>query len=90
VGQTIVRDVANGRSRAVILYGTLIMDATGNLYGTTSGGGASGFGVVFRVDATRPETKLNLKDHKQIGVALTSAISRNCPSLHSFRKLAFF
>jgi len=40
------------------------MDATGNLYGTTSGGGASGFGVVFRVDATGPETKLNLKDHR--------------------------
>src|ERR1022692_808362 len=66
------------------LYGSLIMDATGNLYATTtSGGGASGFGAVFRVDATGHETKLNLTGHKQIGVALTSAISRSCPSLHS-------
>lgn len=30
-------------------FGALVMDASGNLYGATSGGGASGYGVVFQV-----------------------------------------
>jgi uncharacterized repeat protein (TIGR03803 family) len=30
-------------------YGTLVFDQSGNLYGTASGGGASGHGVVFRL-----------------------------------------
>jgi uncharacterized repeat protein (TIGR03803 family) len=33
-------------------YGTLIGDSAGNLYGTTEGGGASGAGVVFKLDKT--------------------------------------
>jgi uncharacterized repeat protein (TIGR03803 family) len=36
----------------------LVLDAAGNLYGTTNAGGASGQGVVFKVDATRKETVL--------------------------------
>lgn len=31
-------------------YGGLIRDAAGNLYGTTSGGGASGVGIVFKLE----------------------------------------
>jgi len=34
-------------------------DAAGNLYGTTSGGGASGLGTVFKLDATGTETVLH-------------------------------
>ena len=30
-------------------YGGLIMDSSGNLYGTTSGGGASNDGTVFEL-----------------------------------------
>jgi uncharacterized repeat protein (TIGR03803 family) len=30
-------------------YGDLIRDGAGNLYGTTNVGGASNFGVVFKV-----------------------------------------
>jgi len=30
-------------------YGALVMDAHGNLYGATSSGGASGFGVVYQI-----------------------------------------
>ncbi len=36
----------------------LVRDAQGNLYGTTSGGGTSGWGTVFKVDTTGHETVL--------------------------------
>jgi uncharacterized repeat protein (TIGR03803 family) len=36
----------------------VILDSAGNVYGTTTEGGASGFGVVFKVDATGKETVL--------------------------------
>jgi uncharacterized repeat protein (TIGR03803 family) len=39
-------------------YGGLVRDAVGNLYGTTNVGGASGWGVVFKVDANGTETVL--------------------------------
>jgi len=40
---------ADGRNPA---YGHLIFDSGSNLYGTTRAGGASGFGVVFKIDQT--------------------------------------
>jgi len=36
----------------------VIRDAKGNLYGTTDGGGASGAGVVFKIDTSGNETAL--------------------------------
>jgi uncharacterized repeat protein (TIGR03803 family) len=40
-------------------YSTLVMDSAGNLYGTTSGGGAHGFyGTVFELDGAGQETVL--------------------------------
>jgi uncharacterized repeat protein (TIGR03803 family) len=39
-------------------YGSLFMDRSGNLYGTTSVGGSSGNGVVFKLDTTGTETVL--------------------------------
>ncbi|MFZ0800583.1 MAG: choice-of-anchor tandem repeat GloVer-containing protein, partial [Terriglobales bacterium] len=39
-------------------YGGVILDSKGNLYGTTNGGGASGAGVVFKVDMSGNETPL--------------------------------
>jgi uncharacterized repeat protein (TIGR03803 family) len=38
--------------------GSLILDPEGNLYGTTTGGGASGAGVVFKLDTSGNETVL--------------------------------
>ena len=38
--------------------GGVILDSKGNLHGTTSGGGASGAGVVFKVDTSGNETVL--------------------------------
>jgi uncharacterized repeat protein (TIGR03803 family) len=37
----------------------LILDMAGNLYGTTSSGGASSFGTVFKLDTTGKETVLH-------------------------------
>jgi uncharacterized repeat protein (TIGR03803 family) len=39
-------------------YGALILDPEGNLYGTTNGGGASGAGVVFKIDNSGNEILL--------------------------------
>ena len=39
--------------------GNMVHDAAGNLYGTTSDGGASGYGTVFKVDASGKETVLH-------------------------------
>jgi uncharacterized repeat protein (TIGR03803 family) len=36
----------------------VIRDSGGNLYGTTEFGGASGYGVVFKLDMTGTETVL--------------------------------
>lgn len=60
----------NGAGKETVLYsfagppdgafphGALIGDAAGNLYGTTSEGGTSNFGTVFKVDPTGHETVL--------------------------------
>ena len=40
------------------LYGKLFRDGAGNLYGTTSAGGASGSGAVFRVSPAGKETAI--------------------------------
>jgi uncharacterized repeat protein (TIGR03803 family) len=39
--------------------GGLVIDAAGNLYGTTAGGGAGGFGTVFKLDTSGTETVLH-------------------------------
>ena len=41
------------------LWVMLARDSIGNLYGTTEGGGASGAGVVFKVDTSGNETVLH-------------------------------
>ena len=39
-------------------FAGVILDSAGNLYGTASGGGASGAGVVYKVDPSGNETVL--------------------------------
>jgi len=47
-----------GGSDGAYPVASLIMDASGNLYGTTEGGGASGVGVVFKVTSAGAESVL--------------------------------
>ena len=39
-------------------YAGMVRDSAGNLYGTTSGGGVQGYGVVFKLDEAGAETVL--------------------------------
>jgi uncharacterized repeat protein (TIGR03803 family) len=40
-------------------YGGVVRDSAGNLYGTTSAGGAAGLGMVYKLDANGQETVLH-------------------------------
>ena len=46
--ETVLHSFTGGADGA-ILYGGLVRDKAGNLYGTTSNGGASGVGTVFKI-----------------------------------------
>jgi uncharacterized repeat protein (TIGR03803 family) len=56
--ETVLYSFTGGADGGGPLWVDLARDAAGNLYGTTSGGGASGAGVVFKVDASGDETPL--------------------------------
>jgi uncharacterized repeat protein (TIGR03803 family) len=47
-----------GRSDGAGPYAGLVQDTAGNLYGTTTGGGSYGAGVVFKLDPSGAETVL--------------------------------
>jgi uncharacterized repeat protein (TIGR03803 family) len=46
---TTLHRFTGGKDGAYPYYGSLVIDASGNLYGTTFGGGSSGHGVVFKL-----------------------------------------
>jgi uncharacterized repeat protein (TIGR03803 family) len=48
----------NGSPDGVYPYGAVTLDGAGNLYGTTTRGGAFNSGTVFKIDATGKETVL--------------------------------
>ncbi|MGA8440696.1 MAG: choice-of-anchor tandem repeat GloVer-containing protein [Candidatus Sulfotelmatobacter sp.] len=54
---TVLHDFTNGVD-AGNPYGGVILDSQGNVYGTASGGGALGAGVVFEIDTSGHETVL--------------------------------
>jgi uncharacterized repeat protein (TIGR03803 family) len=55
--ETVLYSFTGGSDGGFPLAG-VILDSKGNLYGTTNGGGASGAGVVFKVDTSGNETVL--------------------------------
>src|SRR5208282_3849903 len=55
--ETVLYTFTGGADGGYPLAG-VIRDSAGNLYGTTNGGGASGAGVVFKVDTSGNETVL--------------------------------
>lgn len=57
-GEETVLHSFTGTPDGAVSYGGLVLDPQGNLYGTTSGGGAAGQGTAFKVDTTGNETVL--------------------------------
>jgi uncharacterized repeat protein (TIGR03803 family) len=56
--ESVVHSFAGGASDGADPTAGVILDATGNLYGTTFSGGTSGKGTVFELDTTNLETVL--------------------------------
>jgi uncharacterized repeat protein (TIGR03803 family) len=56
--ETVLHNFA-GNPDGATPYAGLVMDNSGNLFGTTERGGAFGFGTVFKVDVTGTETVLH-------------------------------
>jgi uncharacterized repeat protein (TIGR03803 family) len=56
--ETVLHSFAGGTMDGASPVAGLVRDASGNLYGTTYGGGASGLGTVFKVDPPGQETVL--------------------------------
>lgn len=56
--ETVLHDFEGGAD-GVSPFGNLVLDTAGNLYGTTTAGGASNEGVVFKVDPIGTETVLH-------------------------------
>ena len=57
--ETVLYSFTGGSDGGYPLWVVLVRDSAGNLYGTTNGGGASGAGVVFKVNAAGNETVLH-------------------------------
>jgi uncharacterized repeat protein (TIGR03803 family) len=57
--ETVLYSFTGGDDGGYPLWVVLARDGAGNLFGTTSGGGASGAGVVFKVDTSGNETVLH-------------------------------
>ena len=55
----ILHNFTGGTSDGATPYAGVIMDSAGNLYGTTSAGGASGFGTVYELSASGTLTLLH-------------------------------
>jgi uncharacterized repeat protein (TIGR03803 family) len=56
--ETILHSFVGGADGKSPIYGSLVRDGSGNLYGTTKLGGTSGVGTVFKVTKTGKETVL--------------------------------
>src|ERR1035441_7300854 len=50
--ENVLYNFGNGTDGAIPIFAGVIFDATGNLYGTTSAGGAYGGGTVFELTPT--------------------------------------
>jgi uncharacterized repeat protein (TIGR03803 family) len=57
--ETVLHSFAGGTTDGCTPIGVLLRDQAGNLYGTTSGCGSSGNGVVFKVDTSGTENVLH-------------------------------
>jgi uncharacterized repeat protein (TIGR03803 family) len=57
--ETLLYSFTGGSDGSSPYYGSLVLDSAGNLYGTTNSGGASNYGVVFKLAPGGAETVLH-------------------------------
>jgi uncharacterized repeat protein (TIGR03803 family) len=55
---TLLHSFAGGKTDGAYPYGGLVLDPTGNLYGTTTGGGATGVGTIYELSTAGTFTVL--------------------------------
>jgi len=63
-------------------FGGLVPDPAGNLYGTTSSGGAFGSGVVFKLNTTNTETVLHSFDYSDGGDPIGGLVRDSAGNLY--------
>lgn len=84
--ETIIYSFTGGNDGGYPSYGDLIFDHAGNIYGTTQGGGANGYGVVFELSPSSngwTETVLwNFTDASEGGAPLSGVILDNAGNLY--------
>jgi uncharacterized repeat protein (TIGR03803 family) len=56
---TVLHKFAGGAQDGCIPFGHVVQDASGNLYGTTSGCGSNNAGIIWKIDQTGKETVLH-------------------------------
>src|SRR5271166_3337245 len=72
--ETVLYSFTGGTKDGCNPWGGLVRDGAGNLYGTTSGCGASGLGTVFKVDTSNAETLVHSFDAADGAVPLYTGL----------------
>jgi uncharacterized repeat protein (TIGR03803 family) len=75
--ETVLHSFAGGTTDGATPLAGLLQGAAGNLYGTTSNGGASDFGTVFRVTTSGTETMLHSMRRNTDGIRPQASLIRD-------------
>jgi uncharacterized repeat protein (TIGR03803 family) len=75
--ETVLYSFTGGADGAYPLYGSLVIDSAGNLYGTTERGGSLDLGTVFKLDSSGTETVLHSFNGPEGGFPTSGVIMDN-------------
>jgi uncharacterized repeat protein (TIGR03803 family) len=80
--ETVLHTFGGGFNDGTWPYAGVIRDSTGNLYGTASGGGPSGWGMVYKLDPNGNETILHWFDYTDGGLPAGGLIQDTAGNLY--------